>query len=376
MHVLARIERVVWPIAALVWIYEALHDANHLGLNVRAVYQGPHDLLHDIAIYPTTSNFGAWHAANHLAFYVFPPASAIILSPFGLLDEKSAGAFFILLSVGVFMAGLYSLAKRTPFPALIMLGAGLSLPVTGTLRVGDADLLAAGLIALAIAANGPGRAGYTFLAMAVKPTAWYVFVVLGVPGLIGLSAAIGLNVLGLALIRDSGRFFHNVVPFLANGQQHISALRASLPDAGSSLGLPHSYVSSVTGLALILALAWIVLKRSAIGNLERCAPLVVILGLTLSSYCFVQYVVYLIVVLPLLEPRERDLPLLGIALYLICAPDVWSSSGLPHALNVALNYKVLLGLLLLLPVAARPVLDVGLSSRSGGEAAARLPGVA
>ncbi|MGO8904812.1 MAG: glycosyltransferase 87 family protein [Solirubrobacteraceae bacterium] len=358
---LARINKTVWPIAGLVWIYETLHEAHKIGTTWPALYRGPYDLLHGLAPYPTTANSVAWYAAtNHAPFYVFTPSSALILTPFGLLGEIFAGELFMLLSGAVFAAGLYLLARRTPIAALIMLGAGLSLPLTSEFNISDADLLAAGLIALALATGGGRRAAFMCLAMAVKPTAWYVVAVLGVPGLIGLSAAVGLNLIGLAVVRDSGRFFENVIPFLAHGQQHVDTLRVSLPDAASSLGLPHSDVSVVTGLALILALAWILFKRREIGNLERCAPLVVLLGLTLSSYCFVQYVVYLIVVLPLLEPRESDLPLLGIALYLICAPDVWSSSSFPNALNVALSYKVLAGLLLLIPVAARPVLDLGL----------------
>jgi hypothetical protein len=250
------------------------------------------------------------------------------------------------------------LARRTPFPALIVLGAGISLPVMSELALGDADLLAAGLIAIALATSGGKRAGCTFLALAVKPTAWYVFVVLGIPGLIGIGGAVMLNLLGFAVIKAPERFFNDVLPFLAKGQQKIPGLRASLPDAASSAGLPHSYVSAITAVLLIAALAWIVLKRHAIGDLTRCAPLVILLGLTLSSYCFVPYCVYLIAVLPLLEPRGRDLPLLGVSLYLICSHDVWSSSGLPHALDVALNYKVLAGLLLMIPIAARPVLDL------------------
>lgn len=169
---LARIDRAVWPIAGLVWLYEALHDADHLGINSRAVWQGPHDLLHGIALYPDTSNFGAFHAALHQAFYVFPPASAIILAPFRVVGRTSAGALFVLLSAFVFAGGLYMLAPRTPFPALI---------------------------------------------------------VLGVPGLIGIGAAVLLNLAGFALIRAPGRFFHDVVPFLAKGQQHIAGCARRCP---------------------------------------------------------------------------------------------------------------------------------------------------
>lgn len=51
---------------------------------------------------------------------------------------------------------------------------------------------------------------------------------------------------------------------------------------------------------------------------------------------------------------------------------MWSTSGLPHAINVLLDYKVLIGLLLLLllllllPVATRPLLDMRSRAPSRG----------
>lgn len=355
---LRRIERTVWPLAILVWLYLGLHAAHRVGEDFPAIYRGAYDLIHRLAPYPTTSSFNAWTASTGQPFFVHPPSSPIVLSPLGVLSEKHAGAVFLLVSVAVFFAGLFLLARRTPFPALIMLGAGLALPVREAIGLGNADLLSAGLFALAIATFGTRRAVCTCLALAVKPTAWALVIVLGVPGLIGLGGAIVLNAVGLLVVKDSGRFFHDVIPYLAHGQVAIKSVRTSLPDAASSLGLPHSDTSVLTGLLLIAVLGWLVWKRSAIGDMTRCAPLVVLVVLLLSAYSYPQYAVYLIAVLPLLEPSDRDLPLLGVALYLLCVQDVWSSSGFPHRLNTLLLYKVLLGLLLLLPIAARPVIKV------------------
>ncbi|HEY2327043.1 MAG TPA: glycosyltransferase family 87 protein [Gaiellaceae bacterium] len=349
-------ERTVWPIAALAWLYLAAHSAHRLGIDVRAVYRGPYDLLHGLAPYPSTASFSAWKAATHQPFYVHPPAAPIVLSPFGLLREKVAGALFVVISASVFAVGLYLLARRTPFPALIMLGAALSLPVTTEIALGNADLLCAGFVALAFATTGRSRALFTCLGLAIKPTVWAVVVLLGVPGLVGFGAAVGLNLIGLAVIHDSGRFFHDVIPYIAHGQIGIPGVsRTSLADLASSVGIPHSDASIVTGIALLAALGWIVLRGARVGgDSARFAPLVVVLVLTLSTYSYTPYAVYLVALLPLLRPRHRDLPLLGVALYFICAPDIWSSNGFPHALNVALDYKGLAGLLLLIPVAARP----------------------
>jgi hypothetical protein len=261
------------------------------------------------------------------------------------------------------MYGIYRLARRTNYPGLIMLAAGLSLPVTSELSAGDADLIVAGLIALALDSKGRTRALYAFLAFGIKPTAWYVFVALGWPGLIGGVAAVLLNVVGFAIIRDPGRFFHHVIPWLTHGQQGVDAIRASIPDIATAYGASHAPVADVTQALLVISLGLIALRLRGHPQRERAAPLLIVLGLMLSSYCFVQYLVYLVAVLPLLRPRRQDLVLLGLSLYLIGVRQVWSSSGLPHDINVLADYKVLLGLLLLVPVAARPLLPESLPLR-------------
>jgi hypothetical protein len=169
-------------------------------------------------------------------------------------------------------------------------------------------------------------------------------------------------VIGFAIIPGSSRFVHHVLPYLAHGQKTIDTIRTSLPDAAASAGLSHSAVSSLTALVLLGALALIIVRRGL--GCTECAPLVVVLVVILSAYSFPAYCVYLLPLLPLLRVADRHLTPFGVALYLICAPDAWLSYGLPHWSNVVLGYKVLAGLLLLLPIVAAPLRRVPPDARS------------
>jgi Glycosyltransferase family 87 len=339
--------------AVLVWLYRALHFAHQLGGDFAAVYRGPYDLWKGESPYPTTSSWSSWTVATHQPFYVHTPSAPIVLAPLGLASERTAGAIFIVLSVAVFTRGLWELARPTGFPALILLGAGLSLPVAAQLGLGQADLLPAGLLALAVSRYRYQRATLVCLALAVKPTLWPIVIVLGVWALAGLAGAVLVNVAGIFLVRDSDRFFRYVVPYLSKGQKGVPDVRTSLPDAAASAGIAHPAASIICTVLLLSALCWI----AVYGRSIWAAPLIAILVIVLSPYSYVYYCVYLIAFLPLLRPRDSQLVLLGVSLYLICVPDVWSSNGLPSVLNTMLDYKVLLGLILLTPIAALPLVE-------------------
>ena len=286
--------------------------------------------------------------------YVDPPSSPVALAPFGVLPESVAGAVFVVSSVIAFVVGLYRLAVRTPIPALILLGAGLSLPVRTELSLGNDDLLCAGLIGIALSTRSRWRAVPLGLAMAIKPTMWPIVVLFGVDAVIAIALAAVLAVIGLATIVDVGRFFHHVIPYLAHGQQGIETLRTSLTDAAVAAGLTRGPVSLICLAVLVVALAYILFRAKGT-NIAALAPLVVLLGLLLSTYSYIPYAVYLVVVLPLLRPRDKEFWLLGVALYLIGSSDVWTTHSLPHQLNTVFEFQVLAGLLLLVPIAVAPL---------------------
>jgi glycosyl transferase family 87 len=329
-------------------------------MDFTAVYSGPHDLLRGGAFYPTTDDPRGYFARGE-PYYVHPPSAPVALAPLGVLPEHVAGVLFIVVSAAVFLAGLYRLAAHTPFPGLILLGAGLALPVRAELGLGNADLLCAGLISLAITIRARHRAIPLALAIAIKPTAWPVLALFGLDALIALAGAASLFAVGLVAIVDVNRFFHNVIPYLANGQRNVGTVRTSLTDAAVAAGTPRAPIAAACLVVLIGAIGYL-LMRDRHGDLLRHAPLVVALTLLLSSYSYVPYAVYLIAVMPLLRPRESQLWLLGGALYLIGVNDVWSSDGLPDWLNTLLNFKVLGGLLLLLPIALSGREKIGVTS--------------
>jgi len=350
MSALERLERGAWPLAALVWLYLTLHYAHVLGVDFGAIYRGPHGLLHNQAFYPT----GQHYTTEAGAYYVDPPSSPVVLAPLGILSKSAAGALFIVVSVTAFVIGLYRLASRTPIPALIMLGAGLSLPVRSELSLGNADLLCAGLVGLALTVRHRRRAVPLGLAIAIKPTVWPILVLFGVDALIAIALAAALVVVGLATIVDVGRFFRNVIPYLAHGQQAIATVRTSLTDAAVAAGLPRGPISAICLVALVAALAYI-LYRARGTDKAAWAPLVLVLALLLSTYSYVPYVVYVVLALPLLRPRDGQFWLVGLALYLVGSSDVWNTNSFPHQLNTLLGFQVLVGLLLLVPIAANPL---------------------
>lgn len=345
----ARLERVAWPLAALVWLFLVVHFAERIGPDFSAIYGGPYALLRGIVFYPTsvdpfTDHGSAW-------FYLHPPSAPVALAPLGLLSEATAGSILVVGSVATFVTGLFRVARTTPFPALILLGAGLSLPAREVIGLGNVDLLCAGLIALAVTIRSRYRALPLGLALAIKPIMWPLLVLFGLDALIAVGVVGGFGLVGLLTIKEVDRFFDNVIPFLASGQETVKAVRASLPDAAVAAGLPRSPIAIICSLVLLALLAYTVVRVPADRKLEL-APLIVIAALLLSGYTFVPYVVYLIAVLPLLRPRGNHLVLLGVALYLIGSPDVWSSDRLPTELNTLLSFKVMVGMLLLIPIAA------------------------
>jgi hypothetical protein len=350
-----RLERVAWPAAVLTWAYLIFHAAHELGQDFSSIYSGPHGMIHGAAIYPTTDD-PASYFAHSVPYYVHPPGAPVALSWLAPFPESAAGAIFIVVSAAVFLVGLYRLARQTPVPALIVLAAGLSLPVRDEIGLGNADLLCAGLIALSITTALRYRAIPLGLAIAIKPTVWPVLALFGMDALLALGLAAALTAIGLVAIHDVGRFFHNVIPYLAHGQVAVDTVRTSLTDLGVAAGLPRTALTVPCAIALV-ALALFVLWRTPPAKRLALAPLLVLASLLLSSYSYVPYVVYLIAVLPLLRPADTQLWLLGIGLYLIGASDVWATDALPHQLNTLLNFRVFFGMALLIPIAARPLLS-------------------
>ncbi len=202
---LERVERVALPAAILVWLYLMLNTAHDPGGDFATIYNGPHNLLRGLPFYPTTDH-AEIYAARGEGFYAHPPSSPVALAPIGLLPLRAAGAIFILGSVVAFTAGLYRLARQTPFPALILLGAGLALPVRDILYLGNVDLLCAGLIALAITTRPRFRAIPLGFALAIKPTMWPVVVLFGLDGVVGVGIAAIFALVGVLTIQELGRF--------------------------------------------------------------------------------------------------------------------------------------------------------------------------
>ena len=78
------------------------------------IYLGPHNLLRGLAFYPPSQHAGG--------AYLDPPSAPVVLAALGLMSRSHAGAIFVLVSVGAFIAGLYRLASRTTIPGLTFLG--------------------------------------------------------------------------------------------------------------------------------------------------------------------------------------------------------------------------------------------------------------
>ncbi len=135
-----------------------------------------------------------------------------------------------------------------------------------------------------------------------------------------------------------------------------------ISDAAVAAGLPRAPVALICLAGLVALLAYITLRVPARERL-RLAPLVVIAALLLSTYAFWIYVVYAIAVMPLLRPRDAQLPLLGVALYLIGSSDYWHSDSLPDTVNTISSFKTLFGLLLLLPIAINSLAQVSHEGR-------------
>src|SRR4030095_16153861 len=92
-------------------------------------------------------------------------------------------------------------------------------PVTAELSEQNVDLLAAGLVGLALPAERR-YARWTSLTfgLRLKPPVWPVAFAFGVPGLLALCAVAALNGVALLLVSHADRFFTGVLPFLSHGQ--------------------------------------------------------------------------------------------------------------------------------------------------------------
>lgn len=331
---------VIWSAAFFVWLYEFGFGLRHAGSDGTIILAGIHRFVHHQPVYAAVT---AGDTFNHF------PSELVLLSPLAALPAGAARAVILTLSVVLFVAALLRLARRSSYAGLLVLAAGLASPVTAELSEQNVDLVAAGLVGLALGVERrPWRWALLFLGLALKPTVWPVAFAFGLPGLLVLCAVAALNGIALLLVAHADRFFTGVVPFLSHGQPAIEHVaRTSVADALRELHAPNGLAVGVATVLLVASIVYLV--RTTWPTTLEAAPLLVIASLLFASYAFAIYTVYVIAVAPLLRirPRTPDLLIAGAAAYLIWTNDSWGTTSAPAA-----RYVIALGALFVLGVRA------------------------
>jgi hypothetical protein len=331
---------VVWGAAFFVWLYDFSFGLRHAGSDGTIILAGIHRFVHHQPVYEAAA---AGNTFNHF------PSELVLLSPLAALPSGAARAVVLTLSAVLFVAALLRLARRSPYAGLLVLAAGLASPVTAELSEQNVDLIAAGLVGLALGAErSRSRWALLLLGLALKPTVWPVAFAFGLPGLVVLCAVAVLNGVVLLFVAHADRFFTGVIPFLSHGQPTIEHVaRASVADALRELHAPNGLAVGVATVLLVASIVYLV--RTTWPTTREAAPLLIIASLLFASYAFAIYTVYVIAVAPLLRirPRTPDLLIAGAAAYLIATNDSWGTTSVPAA-----RYVVALGALFALGVQA------------------------
>jgi hypothetical protein len=331
---------MAWSAAFFVWLYDFTFSARHPGSDGTIILAGVHRFVHHQPVYEAVA---AGNTFNHF------PSELLLLSPLAAIPTRAALTVILMLSVLFFVAALLSLARGRWYAALFVLAAGLAAPVTAELSEQNVDLLAAGLVGLALAAERRhARWTWLTLGLALKPTVWPVAFAFGVPGLLALCAVAALNGVALLLVSHADRFFTGVLPFLSHGQASIEHVaRASIADALRELHAPNGLAIGIATVLLVGSVVYLI--RTTWPATRQAAPLLIIASLLFASYTFAIYAVYVIVVAPILRIRSElpDLVIAGAAAYLIGTNDSWGTSSAPAA-----RYVVAIGALFVLGLRA------------------------
>jgi hypothetical protein len=156
-------------------IYLATHQMEGLFNDFAFYWAGARMLAHGRNPYDVAAMRGildqvGLHPASALG-YSYPLAFAYLMVPLGLLPPLVAGAIFSLVSLtafGLAVAALFAPLENLSWAELLILayGAGSFVPVTGSLRMGQVNLLV--LLLLALALRGVAPAGSIVAASAIK----------------------------------------------------------------------------------------------------------------------------------------------------------------------------------------------------------------
>lgn len=330
----------------------------------QAYYQAAEAVLDGEEIYPG-DDFG--FTAGVVLEYVYPPLTAIVLTPFTLLSVEPAMALFSLLLMATVVATLFVLGVRD-WRCFGL--AFLSQPVTESIQIGNVTVVLALAAALVWRFRDRPRAGGASLgvALATKLLLWPVLVwSLATRRLrlaawaAGAGAVVVLaswSVIGFKQIWEYPGVLQRLGELMDGRSYTVYAL-------GLDLGLPDA-VARVSWMLLgvgVLASVVLVARR---GDERRAFILAIAAVLACSPIVWIHYFTLLLVVVALAEPTLGPIWFVGLGMQLVVSTGVENGSTFQTA-------AVLLLAALTVALALRPRLTMSFGRPSRVTPAAESP---
>jgi hypothetical protein len=255
--IVAALGLVVLALAALVFV-----SSSGFGYDFRAYDAAARRIAGGDALY-LPGTIEAYRDGRFEGLYLYPPVLAIALIPLTVLGQADATLAWLVLRVGLLVAGCLALPVSWRTRAAVLGVAGLSFPVLFDLNIGNVSIVVFALCAAAwrwldspigavahaalIALRFPfGIFAVTWLVQRrLRTLAWTI-----AAGLVLI--VIGLPVVGISSYAEYFAILRGL-PDISTGPHNLSfkslALAAGLPDAIVALALPFGYL---LGLASIV----------------------------------------------------------------------------------------------------------------------------
>jgi arabinofuranan 3-O-arabinosyltransferase len=263
-----------------------------------------------------------WNAAHQFVhsggayadpLFTYPPGSALVLAPVGLLGYGTAKSLMVLVNVAAVLTaawlatGLLQGRRTRRAIALGLLGLGVADAVASTWANGNVNgaVLLLEVFALRAMCRGSWMRAAVLLGISftLKPVLLPLLVVLALRRhwrelAVAILVPAAGTLAGCAVVRDSSRFFTVVVPFLAHGAQ--LSFNDSLVGVGNLLRLPDAAVWTLragVGAALLTLLVHRYRQRDTAPSPQRLCyetGLLLAAGFLLAPMSETYYTIYLL----------------------------------------------------------------------------------